>query len=114
MPKAAKKKITKTAFVLGLPSDMPAKEVVSKAKEAGITISDGYVYEIRSATKRKAQKDRSTAKGKPGPKPKAARAPADGPALATLSRLVVEHGVGRVREMLNEIEQRVERMLAGR
>lgn len=61
------KPLTKTAFVRQLPEDMPAKEVVDKAKAAGIELSEAYVYEIRSAAKR--------AKKKPGSE-KAAKAPA--------------------------------------
>jgi len=48
----------KSAFVRSLPVDMPAKEAVAKAKEAGLAISESYVHTIRSAAKRK--------EGKPG------------------------------------------------
>ena len=53
---AAKKKsndmtISKTQFVKNLPSTMPAKEVVEKAKAAGVKLSVAYVYSIRSHSK---------------------------------------------------------------
>jgi len=45
------KSINKTAFVLELPADMSAKEVIEKGKEAGIRLTDRYVYSIRSKAK---------------------------------------------------------------
>src|SRR6185295_11539315 len=47
-----KKALTKTDFVRGLPAHMPAKDVVEKAKAVGLKLTPGYVYEIRSASKR--------------------------------------------------------------
>jgi hypothetical protein len=44
---------SKTAFVLSLPLDMPAADVVKKAGEKGIKISDKYVYTIRSSKRRR-------------------------------------------------------------
>jgi hypothetical protein len=41
----------KTAFVLGFPPSASAKEVISKGKAAGITLTDRYVYSIRSKAK---------------------------------------------------------------
>jgi hypothetical protein len=40
--------MTKTAFVRSLPASTPGAEVVKRAKEAGLTISLGYVYSIRA------------------------------------------------------------------
>lgn len=45
------KSINKTAFVLELPADMSAKEVIDKGKAAGIKLTDRYVYSIRSKAK---------------------------------------------------------------
>jgi hypothetical protein len=42
---------SKTQFVLGLPRDLSAKEVVTKAKEKGLKLSEAYVYKIRSSSK---------------------------------------------------------------
>jgi hypothetical protein len=55
---AAKKKSgksygNKTAFVLGLPRDLSAKEVVAKGKAQGIVLSEAHVYKIRSTAKSK-------------------------------------------------------------
>ena len=40
-----------TAFVKNLPQTMPAKDVVAKAKAAGITLTEMSVYSIRSKSK---------------------------------------------------------------
>jgi hypothetical protein len=52
---ASKTTASKSAFVRGLPASMPAKEVVAKAKAAGLTLSDRYVHVIRSIAKRAAR-----------------------------------------------------------
>lgn len=73
-PKKSKMTKTKSAYVLGLPADMPAKEVVTKAKADGIKLSEGHVYSIRSGAKKK-----GTTKAKKGSKiAKANATPAKG------------------------------------
>lgn len=62
---AAKKKATKeygskTNFVMGLPRDLSAKDVVKQAKAQGIVISEAHVYKIRSTNKDKARPGRKT------------------------------------------------------
>jgi hypothetical protein len=54
--KTPRKQPSKSAFVRGLPATLPAKEVVAKAKVAGLTLSDRYVHVIRSIAKRAASK----------------------------------------------------------
>jgi hypothetical protein len=56
---------SKRAFVLGLPKDMSAKDVIETAATKGIQLTAAYVYAIRSA-----------AKGQSGPKAPAAAPPA--------------------------------------
>jgi hypothetical protein len=69
---AAKKKTAKpygnkTSFVMNLPRDLPAKQVVEQAKKAGLVISEAHVYKIRSTNKTKGP---SSGKGAGrGPKP---------------------------------------------
>jgi hypothetical protein len=41
---------TKASFILGLPRDMPAKEVVAAGAAKGVRFSDHYVHRIRSAS----------------------------------------------------------------
>jgi hypothetical protein len=103
-------KTSKTAFVLSLPSTMSAVDVISKAKEKGMKLTKGYVYEIRSAAKRKARIGVKRAR------PSLAR-----PSIAVLSatkkpngtssenafrRIVVDIGVSRSRALLADVERR--------
>lgn len=79
---AAKKKTTKpygnkTKFVMGLPRDLSAKQVVEKAKQQGITITEAHVYKIRSTAKSKPVATKAS--GKVGrPSKEAASANAEG------------------------------------
>jgi len=61
--KLTSKTPSKSAFVRGLPASMPAKEVVAKAKAAGLTLSDRYVHVIRSIAKRAAKNGHAVAQG---------------------------------------------------
>jgi hypothetical protein len=59
---------SKTAFVLSLPAETSAKDVVARAKEQGISLSEAHVYTIRSTAKRGAGKPRggrTSASGEP-------------------------------------------------
>jgi hypothetical protein len=65
--KKTAKKITKTAFILSLPRDLPAAQAVEKAKAAGIKgLSETYIYKIRSRKKTAggAEKGKTSATGK--------------------------------------------------
>jgi len=65
MPKtAAKKTPNKSAFIRSLPADMPAADVVAKAKAANLKLTPAFVYAIRSKSRNK-----STTGAKRGPKP---------------------------------------------
>ncbi len=66
LKKASPKPVSKSAFVRGLPPSLPAKEVVAKAKSAGLKISDRYVHVIRSIAKRAAKQGNGAAG--PGPR----------------------------------------------
>ncbi|MFI5297132.1 MAG: hypothetical protein ACHREM_03460 [Polyangiales bacterium] len=65
---------SKTDFVLSLPKDTPAAEVVAQANAIGMTLSPGQVHNIRSVAKASRKKKRaaktaaSTPKAAPGPK----------------------------------------------
>jgi hypothetical protein len=60
--KSSSKLPSKSAFVRGLPASMPAKEVVAKAKAAGLALSDRYVHVIRSIAKRAARNGQGSSK----------------------------------------------------
>jgi CCR4-NOT transcriptional regulation complex NOT5 subunit len=59
---------TKTGFILALPAEMSPKEVVAKAKEAGIELSEKYVSTIRSNARAKKKAKRAAAKAAPAKK----------------------------------------------
>lgn len=90
-----KKKQTATAFVLGMPST-PAKDVVAAAKKNGITLSEQYVYVIRSNANRKAGKTRMSGVG---------RVARSGNAEAELRTAIAEVGLARARAVFAEVER---------
>lgn len=65
LKKAPGKPVSKSAFVRGLSPSLPAKEVVAKAKSAGLKISDRYVHVIRSIAKRAAKHGNGASNGGP-------------------------------------------------
>jgi hypothetical protein len=102
----------KSEFVRSLPAEMSAKDVVVKAREEGVVLTEAYVHTIRSAAKRKEGKV-----GKPGRAPRAtASAPeprsggssrANTGAEAQLMALVIEHGLPQVQEILRRIDTKL-------
>jgi hypothetical protein len=56
------KKTTKKAFILSLPSDMRAEEVVAKGAEQGIKLSENQVHATRSQARVAARNKRKKAK----------------------------------------------------
>jgi hypothetical protein len=61
-----KKKQSKAAFVRSLPTTTPAKDVVAKAKAAGLSLSEPYVYNVRATSKRASGKSSGGARrGRP-------------------------------------------------
>ena len=93
---------TKTEFVRALPPTMPAKEVVEKAKDAGLKLSAAYVYVIRS-------QGRTGGAGKP----KAARASksSNKGAEARLLAVAGELGLSRSIEVLQAEKARLMKLL---
>ncbi len=109
MPKN-KNKISKTAYVLALPADLPVAAVVEKAKKDGIKITPQYVYNIRAA----AGKGKKAKKAKAAKLPRAAEPAApktstfsalQGSGESTFMELVLNIGVIRARELLNSASQ---------
>lgn len=115
---SAAKPQSKTAFVLGQPAGLSAKEVSAKAKSAGLAITEAYVYTIRSSAKNKAGGPRR----KPG-RPKGSKnAPKGGSvaravgslkhAEAQLLEWILEHGTPAVQQMVSNVTSRL-RKIAG-
>lgn len=109
---------SKAAFIRSLPAAMPVKDVVAKAKEAGLKIADTYVYWARSAAKKGSAKRKSV-------KQAARRAtPRTGPAVSRpiatrtsaedlLKAVAAEIGLGRAIEVLQGERARVHAVLRG-
>ncbi len=93
---------TKADFVRALPEAMPAKDVVEKAKEAGLKLSPAYVYVIRSQGRNGAKKDKA---------PKAPRPHAGKAAEARLIAAASELGLSRSIEVLQAEKARLMRIL---
>ena len=118
---------SKVAFIMGLPHDLGAKEVIAQAKEQGIAITDSYVYMVRAAGKAGANASRKGKPGKPARRPaakaatagkavkggKAAKGPsfaglrlaADDPREQALMEALRALGVARAREVIDVIEK---------
>lgn len=96
-----KRKINKSKFITDLPTTMPAKDVVAKAKSAGIKLSEKYVYNIRAKAKARGGKP-----GKPG-RPKGSKR-ANGATVhsgdeTSFVTVAIAIGVTRARELLDGI-----------
>jgi hypothetical protein len=96
--------MSKSDFVRSLPADMPAREVLEKAKEAGYAMSPALVYMARQGGK-KAKKV-----GRPAGKSKGAsvtRAPKGGTSFETkFADMVAEIGLVRAEEMIRAVRAR--------
>jgi hypothetical protein len=120
MPRTTNKKApSKTSFVLSLAKDMPASEVVAKAKAAGIELTDRYVYVIRSKAKGRAGKPTGR-RGRPpkvagarrGPKPGKAAAASSASGLATqFLEMALDLGLARAEDLLVSLRSKVQQVL---
>jgi hypothetical protein len=95
-----KKDATKAAFVRGLPDNMPAKDVVEKAKEAGLKLTTAYVYVIRSQARGGGKKRKN------GASPRASK-----DAQVRLIAAASELGISRSIDLLTEEKARLTRLL---
>ena len=97
---------SKAAFVRSLPRTMCAKEVIAKAKTAGLKLSPAYIYVIRSKTSGPSKGPKAAGGGKPGPKPK------NGKGLESqFIGLALDIGFGRAQELLNSTKAAVQRTI---
>jgi hypothetical protein len=103
-----KRTVNKSQFVREQPTTMTAKQVVSKAKDAGITLSEKYVYNIRA----KANARRRT--GRPGRPPKSARGAASSGGLeGRLIDLALELGLGKAEALLGRLRSKIREATLG-
>jgi hypothetical protein len=106
MPKAKKPdapKINKSAWIRAQSTDIPAGDLLKKAKAEGIKLTVAQIYTTRSQAKKQGSAP-SVKKQKPGPKPRAAAAN-DHAEHENFFRKLVLHTIGRARaqEILKEL-----------
>ena len=112
MPRTNKTKSpNKSAFIRSLPRSMPAAEVVAKAKAAGLTLNDKYVYNIRA---------KGPKAGRPGrPKGSKNRAKEDqrgqggGGAQSAFIDLALEIGLSRAESILGRLRSAIKSAALG-
>jgi hypothetical protein len=95
---------TKRAFVLSLPADTPAKEVVERAAKAGMKLKEAYVYVVRSNSRQgKGSRAKSVAAGRSASSTE-----------SEFRRLALELGLGKSKELLTETERKIADVVAGK
>ncbi|MBI4953981.1 MAG: hypothetical protein HY908_18295 [Myxococcales bacterium] len=107
MAKPKKTTQHKSDFILEQ-GDMPAKEVVAKAKAAGLELTEKYVYTIRSVARARKVRDEHRAAAKTAP-----QGGTSSGAGALLLAVAAEIGLGRAIELLVAERRRVTAMLNG-
>ena len=108
-PGKSKIRVSKTAFVLGLPKSMSAKEVVAEGKKKGCEISEKYVYVVRSNAKRKA---RSVSVG--GRKTRrVVGSTLAASRVAQFRKLAFELGLDRAEQVLSDTRKKVQQIISG-
>jgi len=117
-PLKAKAPVSKTRFVLGLPLHTPAAEVVAKAKSVGFTLTEKYVYNIRSKAKTKGKSVKKVAAAPKAlvaqlAKPVAKAAPGAASLDQRFVDLVLEVGLGRAADLLQRVQQSVKAIRLG-
>jgi hypothetical protein len=99
--KSPARKVNKSAFVREQPADLPAKEVVKAAKVAGMKLTEGFAYNIRSAAKKKA-----------GVAPARVGRRKAGPTGDEAAFRALGLGTGRARALIDEVEAGLARVVA--
>jgi len=111
MKKAAakiKKPVTSKAdFVRSLPADLPARDVVERARNEGIgEITEHYVHNIRSLDRRTTRSDRPDAESREPTGKRTGRSPED-----MLRAIAMEMGVSRAIAFLEQERTRARNLL---
>lgn len=101
----------KAAFVRSHP-DASAKEVVALAAKAGLTLTVNHVYNIRSTSGISRRKGKGIAHVLAAKAIKGVKI--SGAAEAQFRRLVLDMGVSRARKLLQDIENKLAAIVAGR
>lgn len=101
----------KSDFIRSMSNDMPAKDVVEAGKKKGLKFSQQLVYNVRAGEKKGGAKSRRG--GRPARGRAAAAAGASGQE-AQFRQLVVDLGVTRAKSLLDEVDDAMRRVVAGR
>jgi hypothetical protein len=104
---------SKAAFVRGLPSSTPAKDVVKLAKAAGIKLGIYYVYNVRRAAKMAAKKSRAASKSPAAAAPVVGGSRASATAESLLKAVAAELGLGPALDILQGERARVRAVIGG-
>lgn len=109
--KGGKRLVNKSQFVREQPVTMTAKQVVTKAKDAGITLSEKYVYNIRAKANARRRVGRP---GRPGRPPKSATAlkTASGNE-ARLVDLALDMGLAKAEALLSRLRSKIREAALG-
>jgi hypothetical protein len=107
----------KSAFIRDLPANLPAKEVVERAKAAGLKMSVAYVYSIRTAAKANARKSGGSAPPA-APRGRVAiavngHASGGGKVEDLLRAVAAEIGLSRAIGLLQSEQQKVRAVIGG-
>jgi hypothetical protein len=109
MTKVKKQKIqSKASFVRKLPADTPAKDVIAKAKAAGISVTESYVYSVRTTMKKARRRPPSPSSS---PSSSAAAIKASGGPESVLRAVAAVIGLRRAIALLETERDRVQKLL---
>jgi hypothetical protein len=108
---------SKAAFVRSLPRTMRARDVVARAKAAGIELNEKYVHRVRSMSGGKKRRKGGAAPAPAAAAPRAAAAPAAHAATPSsevqFRKLVLDIGVSRARQLVDDVQKKVEALIRG-
>lgn len=100
---------SKTAFVLGQPLDLPAKEIVARGKAQGIALTEAYIYGIRS---RSARAGRTPGKAASSVVlgARAGRLSASGSLESQFANLALDIGLARAESILRDVRGKLDQL----
>jgi hypothetical protein len=108
--------MSKAAFVRSLPASTPAKEVVAKAAEKRIKLTEAYVYNVRATTKAAKKSKRATV----APTTTTTTTTTKNNTVRSTSnetafrKLVLDLGIARSKTLLADVERGIAAVIAGR
>ena len=99
---------------MAIPLDVPVRQVLEDAHKAGFPVSKAYVHEVRSRLKEKTKSEPKENKAK-GTKTKQASDEAskntDAKKEIAFRKLVIELGTSRARNLLEQVERKLNELI---